>query len=80
MLMTEWNWDDALAVRYEEGHDDGWDEGLEEGIEKGRWEGEENKALEIARNLLFEGSTPEFVQKITGLDMDTIEGLRKYMP
>ena len=80
MLMTEWNWDDALAVRYEEGHEDGWDEGLEEGIEKGRWEGEENKALEIARNLLSEGSTPEFVQKITGLDMDTIEGLRKYMP
>ena len=26
MLMTEWNWDDALAVRYEEG--------IEEGIEK----------------------------------------------
>jgi len=22
MLMTEWNWDDALAVRYEEGRDD----------------------------------------------------------
>ena len=88
MLMTEWNWDDALAVRYEEGHEDGWDEGLEEGIEKGREEGLEegiekgrcNEKLEIARNLLSEGSTPEFVQKITGLDMDTIEGLRKYMP
>ena len=26
MLMTEWNWDDALAVRYEEG--------MEEGVEK----------------------------------------------
>ena len=68
MLMTEWNWDDALAVRYEEGHDDGWEEGLEEG--RG------NEKLEIARNLLAEGSTPEFVQKITGLDMETIEGLR----
>jgi hypothetical protein len=56
MLMTEWNWDDALAVRYEEG--------------------EENKALEIAMNALAEGSTLEFVQKITGLDMETIEGLR----
>ena len=22
MLMTEWNWEDALAVRYEEGQDD----------------------------------------------------------
>ena len=60
MLMTEWNMDDALAVRYEEGHEDG----------------EENKALEIAMNALAKGSTPEFVSEITGLDMDTIEGLR----
>jgi predicted transposase/invertase (TIGR01784 family) len=72
MLMTEWNWDDALAVRYEEGHEDGWEEGREDGLEEGR----ANEKLEIARNLLSEGSTPEFVQKITGLDMDTIEGLR----
>jgi len=64
MLMTEWNWDDALAVRYEEGHEEGW----------------EAAKINIARNLLAEGSTPEFVHKITGLDMDTIEGLRKCMP
>ena len=64
MLMTEWNWDDALAVRYEEGHEDGWEEGRED------------EKLEIARNLLAKGSSLEFVQEITGLDMDTIEGLR----
>ena len=23
MLMTEWNWDDALAVRFEEGREEG---------------------------------------------------------
>jgi hypothetical protein len=23
MLMTEWNWDDALAVRYEDGREEG---------------------------------------------------------
>jgi predicted transposase YdaD len=64
MLMTEWNWDDALAVRYEEGHEDGWEEGRED------------EKLEIARNALAKGSSPEFVHEITGLDMDTIEGLR----
>jgi predicted transposase/invertase (TIGR01784 family) len=63
MLMTEWNWDDALAVRYEEGRDDG--------LEKGRHEAN----LAIARNLLAEGSTPDFVQKITGLSLDEIEKL-----
>jgi hypothetical protein len=59
MLFTEWNLDDAIAVAREEA--------LEDGLEKGK--------LEIARNLLTEGSTPEFVQKITGLDLETIAGL-----
>jgi len=63
MLMTEWNWDDALAVRYEEGHEAGWEEGRSD------------EKLEIARNLLAEGSTLEFVQKITRLSMSEIENL-----
>ena len=41
--------------------------------EDGREEGKQ----EIARNLLAEGSSPEFVQKITGLDMETILNLNK---
>jgi len=75
MLYTEWNWDDALAVRYEDGHENGLEEGIEQGLEKGREEGRFNEKLEIARNLLAEGSTPEFVRKITGLDIETIEKL-----
>ena len=69
MLMTEFNLDDALAVRYEDG--------LEDGREEGREEGEENKVLEIARNALAEGSSLEFVQKITGLSLEEIEKLRE---
>ena len=67
MLYREWNWDDAMAFAREESRE----EGLEEGQEKGRF----NEKLEIARNLLAEGSTLEFVHKITGLDMETIENL-----
>jgi len=59
MLMTEFNLDDALAVRYEEGCE----------------EGRTDEKLQIARNLLAESSTPEFVQKITGLSLDEIEKL-----
>ena len=60
MLYTEFNLDDALAVRYEEG-----------------WEGgEENKAVEIAKNALAKGLTIEFVNEITGLDIDTIRDLQ----
>jgi predicted transposase YdaD len=43
----------------------------EEAHEKGR---EENSKT-IARNLLAEGSSFEFVQKITGLDVETIKNL-----
>jgi len=57
MLITEWKMEDALAVRYEEG----MEEGMEKGIEK------------IARNALAEGASIEFVQKITGLDMETLK-------
>jgi hypothetical protein len=37
----------------------------------------EEKAVEIARNALAKGATPEFVHDITGLDMETINGLRQ---
>ena len=72
MLMTEFNLDDALDVRYEEG----WEDGREEGWEKGREDGRFNEKLEIARNLLAEGSTLEFVHKITELDLDTLKDLQ----
>jgi len=41
--------------------------------DKGREEGRGDEKLTIAKNLLAEGSTPEFVQKITGLDMKVIQ-------
>src|SRR5215471_4391616 len=56
MLLTEWNTEDALAVRFDEGIQIGREEGWEEGRE------------EIARNALAEGATIEFVTKITGLE------------
>jgi len=67
MLLTEWNWDDAKQVWYEEG--------MEDGLEKGREEGKEEGKEEIARNALAEGASIEFVRKITGLDMETLKTL-----
>jgi len=88
MLMTEWNWDDALAVRYEEGMEkgmekgreegleEGMEKGREEGMEKGREEGMEKGREETARNALAQGLSIEIIQKITGLDMETIKNLQ----
>ena len=67
MLYTEWKLEDAIAVACEEVR--------EEAMEKGREEGRFDLKVEIARNLLSEGSSPEFVQKITGLDMETVKNL-----
>jgi predicted transposase YdaD len=48
MLILDWNMEDALAVRYEEGREEGREEGMERGMEKGREKGRE----EIDRNAL----------------------------
>ena len=47
--------------------------------EKGLAKGIEKERREIARSLLAEGSTPEFVQKITGLDLNAINKLTEQM-
>jgi len=35
MLMTEWNWDDALAVRFEEGREEGREDVARKALMKG---------------------------------------------
>jgi len=57
MLTDEISIEEIIAVR------------REEALEEGR----EDERNIIAKNLLAEGSTPEFVQKITGLDLETIQ-------
>jgi predicted transposase YdaD len=72
MLMTEWNMDDALAVRFREGREEGW----EGGLEKGREEGIEKGLEKTARNAIMNGLSIELIHTITGLDADTIRNLQ----
>ena len=72
MLLTEWKTEDAIKVWYAEGREEGWAEGREEGWAEGRISERE----EIAKQALAEGATLEFVQKITGLDMDVIREIQ----
>ena len=75
MILTEWNTEDAIAFAREEGREDGFAEGKEDGLVEGKLEGRTEEKLEIARNLLAKGSTPEFVQEVTGLSPDEIAKL-----
>jgi hypothetical protein len=63
MLMTEYDPKEEMEALREEA----WEYGLEQGLEQGM--------TIVARNALAKGSTPEFVQEITGLDMAVIERL-----
>ena len=77
MLITEWNTDDALAVRFEEGLEEGFEKGREEGREKGLEEGREEgreEGMEIAaKNALVKGLPIEVIHDITGLDIEAIK-------
>jgi predicted transposase/invertase (TIGR01784 family) len=63
MLITEYNRDEHIEAVREEAWEYGREKGREEGI------------MTTARNALAKGSTLEFVQEITGLDMEAIEQL-----
>jgi hypothetical protein len=70
---NDMSWLDSVAELMErKGLNSEWiEQGREEGLEQGR----EQAMATIARNLLAEGSTPQFVQKITGLSLEEIEKL-----
>jgi flagellar biosynthesis/type III secretory pathway protein FliH len=47
MLVTEWNWDDALAVQREEALEEGLAKGMAKGMAKGRQEAATEYAEQI---------------------------------
>ncbi|GHV86957.1 hypothetical protein AGMMS50255_2530 [Spirochaetia bacterium] len=59
MVLEEWNMNDALEVRWEEGRTEGWTEGK----------------IEDAKRALKEGLSVEVIQRITGLDTETITSI-----
>ena len=65
---------EALHKGLEEGFEK---RGREEGLEKGREEGLEKGREQAAINAMLEGANNEFVAKITGLNLERVEDLRK---
>ena len=68
-LREKWDLDERSALASAR------DEGIEEGRQEGKQEGERNKSIEIATNMLKEGTSVEFIQKVTGLAKEEIEKL-----
>jgi predicted transposase YdaD len=72
MLMAEWNMDDALAVRYEEGLERGMELGLEQGLERGREQGLEQGREEAIRRILRHGMSPAEAARIFTIPLDMV--------
>jgi predicted transposase/invertase (TIGR01784 family) len=73
-------WDNQRLVRNSDmraAKEEGLMEGRQKGRTEGMLEGRMARQEEIARNALAEGASIEFVQKITGLDMDAIKSFDK---
>ncbi|MDR0465716.1 MAG: hypothetical protein LBG94_11470, partial [Treponema sp.] len=71
-IIPEW-----MERGFKKGIVQGREEGLEQGREKGLEEGLKQASIQIAKNLLAEGSSHEFIQKITGLNIEKIKDLDK---
>ena len=56
MLMTKWNWDDAIKVWQNEGREEGMAE----------------RTVEIAGKMKADGQSLEEIAKYTGLDLEAI--------
>ena len=63
MLLTDWNWDEAMEVAKEEAWQDG------------REEGKEEEAFNIAKKLLAMGLDLDMISKGTGLTTEQIQHL-----
>ena len=60
----------------QKGRQEGMQKGRQEGMQKGREEGMQKGMEQTARNALAEGASIEFVQRITGFDLQTIRALQ----
>jgi predicted transposase/invertase (TIGR01784 family) len=63
-LKAKWDYENSIAFAEEKAE--------ERGVEKG----EHKKALDVARELLKEGSSVEFIAKVTKLSVEEIEKLK----
>ena len=67
----------AMEEGLKEGLKEGLEKGIQKGLEKGKKEGEKEAKIQIAKNLLKAGVDVKTVVISTGLDINTIEKLKK---
>ena len=59
--------------------EEGIKEGIKEGLEKGIEEGKLKAKIETAKKMLLEGLSDDVIIRITGLDIETLNKMKKNM-
>jgi len=76
-----YNFELAIKDEFIKREQKGIEQGIEKGIEKGMAEGKEmgrfEEKIETAKAGLLEGLSTELIKKLTGLEFEKIEKLRK---
>ena len=66
----------GMELGIEKGMKKGMEKGMEKGLEKGMKKGMNQKALDIARNMLADGVDINLIMKYSGLTQEQIEKLK----
>ena len=66
----------GMELGIEKGMKKGMEKGMEKGLEKGMEKGMNQKALDIARNMLADGVDINLIMKYSGLTQEQIEKLK----
>ena len=69
--------EESINLAYLDGKREGYAEGYAEGYDKGKSEVYNQSREDIAHNLLDLGVDEEIISKATGLDLDSIQSLKK---
>jgi flagellar biosynthesis/type III secretory pathway protein FliH len=73
MLFAEFNMDDALQIRFEEGVENGMEKGIEKGMEKGM----EKASESIVIRMLQDGISPDIAAKYAGIPLEKVLNLQR---
>jgi len=71
MLFEDITMEEIAEIRGNERYEEGLEQGREQGLEQGQ----NQASMQVARNLLAKGATPDFVKEITGLSLKEIATL-----
>jgi predicted transposase/invertase (TIGR01784 family) len=74
-LISKASEKDMIESAHEKGIEEGIEEGIKKGFEKGIKQGEHNKTVKIALNMLKNGFTSEHISTCTGLSLEEIRKL-----